>query len=320
MTYFIDNIWADWFWSSEMGRKGQATTPCRSTLQGARCPTHHELAALPYPFCTYPLPAHVLLSDANRRLKHESVHSNIWQTATPPETFYRIDERWHVAGPELTFLQLANRLDLLELIAVGYEYCGTYAIHPLSGNVTYGLPPATSTKRIERFLAQWPRVRGAKKAKEALACISENSASPMETHLHMRFSLTGHRGGYNLQKSLLNYEVPLNDIARRIYKRGSCRCDIFFPQINLDVEYHGSDHKAQLASDSARNAALQSMGINTLVITKRQYDDYMAMSGIVRSIARMHRVYLCEDRTGYTKARAKLVMVLRDYSSAQNRR
>ena len=136
----------------------------------------------------------------------------------------------------------------------------------------------------------------------------------------MRLSLSGHRGGYNLPLSLINHKVELDEVSRRIYKRGSCRCDVFFPKINLDVEYNGKDHEGRMESDAARAPALASMGIATLTVTKRQYEDYLAMSGIVRSIAAAHGIYLNEKRTGYTTARAKLMMALRDYSTAVNRR
>lgn len=321
MGYFIDGTWADWFWSCEAGRSGRCAAPSQAALGQSKVPSPEIMAQLlaSSPFRTFPEPVPMLVDRAAKRPRPNVMEAHVIGTPLPSNAFRSIGDGFYIAGPELAFVELAQKLCLSETIAVGYEYCGTYAMNPAGGKALFDVEPVTTVRKLSNFVDRVPAMRGSANARKAIDCIREGSASPFETLLHMRFSLTGHRGGYSLETSLINHEIVLDDTARRIYKRGSCRCDLYFPKVSLDVEYNGKEHESQTESDAARAAALGSMGIRTLVVTKRQYDDFLAMSGIVRSISHDHGTYLSEARTGYTAARGKLYSELQDYLSCRNR-
>lgn len=318
MSIFIADKWADWFWSSAEGRAAQGM---RSRASLATASTLHlERDPLPFPFRDYPLPAHILLPSAGERKKAPAVKEHVLSGPLPQNAFRKIGDSLYVASPELAFVQLGAKLSLAELIAVGYEYCGSYAIDPRTGMASFGLPPVTDAAKLGRFANACPNIRGVKAARQAIGYIHDNSASPMETGTHMRMSLPSRRGGYCLPSSELNREVPLNANARRIYKRGSVRFDIYFPDAKLDVEFNGGHHESKMSSDAARDAAIRSMGYDTMTITMAQYRDYLAMAEIVRNIAMKHGIYLRKDRTGFTPARAALYRDLEVYRTGVNRR
>lgn len=319
MGYYICDIWADWFWSSAAGRLGAALRT-KAMLKGASVPRGGSLDSLPEPLSRFPLPMHIVVPSAELRRRRDEVKIHVISDNLPHGAFWKLNDAWYIASPELTFMQMGNKLDLNELIAVGYEYCGRYAIDPLTGHAAFGLDPVTTVERLKNFVDACPGIHGAKMARRAIEHVQVNSASPMETALHMRLSLTGRMGGYGLPASRLNHEVKLNANARRIYKRGSVRFDLFFAEAKLDVEFHGNGHESKVASDAARDAAIEYMGYSTMAITMKQYRDYLAMGEIVRSIARRHGIYLRKDQVGFTLARAKLYRELERYLTGQRRR
>ena len=137
--------------------------------------------------------------------------------------------------------------------------------------------------------------------------------------MHMRLSLPSRMGGYPSPESSMNHEVRLRYNARRIYKRGSCRFDLYYPQIKLDLEYNGKEHESKMESDSARDAALKRMGYQTMTVTKRQYNDFISFGEIVRSISEKHGLYVRRDQAEYTEARGKLYNDLMVYGTGRNR-
>ena len=59
-----------------------------------------------------------------------------------------------ISGPELLFVELAKEMNPLEHLMLGHELCGTFARDardPYNGPITYGVRPATSVERIQRF-------------------------------------------------------------------------------------------------------------------------------------------------------------------------
>ena len=319
MGYHICDTWADWFWSSARGRSGIAVRT-KAMLRCASVPCSHDLDSLPESLLEFPLPMHVVVPSAEMRRCRDNIKAQVISDSLPQNAFWKLDDSWYIASPELTFVQLGAKLGLSELIAVGYEYCGCYAIDPLTGHATFGLNPVTTVERLRNFVDACPGIRGVKMARKAIEYVRGNSASPMETALHMRFSLMARMGGYGLPVSQLNHEVKLNANARRIYKRGSVRFDLFFAEAKLDVEFHGGDHESKMASDAARDAAIKCMGFDTATITIKQYRDYLAMGEIVRSIAQKHGISLRKDQVGFTPARAKLYRELELYRTGQRRR
>lgn len=58
------------------------------------------------------------------------------------------------AAPEAVFLQLARRLDMVSLVKLGMELCGTYSIYPAAQGGFRSREPLTSAAAIDRYLAR----------------------------------------------------------------------------------------------------------------------------------------------------------------------
>ena len=71
-------------------------------------------------------PIEVLLHDKSQRTRSKAVRARIWATPVVPTAFRTARKGIYVSSPEFAFLQMATRLTLPELVALGMELCGTY--------------------------------------------------------------------------------------------------------------------------------------------------------------------------------------------------
>ncbi|MBO4365442.1 MAG: hypothetical protein J5804_04020, partial [Eggerthellaceae bacterium] len=210
-------------------------------------------------------------------------------------------------------MEMARRLDLPQTIAVGYELCGTYSINPITHKATFDIPPATSSARIRQFVNDAGSVHGAEKARRAARYVHDNSASPMETALHMHFQLPGVLHGFELPYSELNKDVKLNDKAKKLYPRNSCRCDFYYPDIHQAIEYNGAFHDLQKKDDFKRAAAVEIMGYHSMILTFDTYDNLWALGEVAYNIARKHGIKKHRENVAPTRGRLELHASLKRY-------
>ena len=65
-----------------------------------------------------------------------------------------------------------------------------------------------------------------------------------------------------------------------------CRCDLYWPDARLDVEYEGREaHEAAFIQDSARRAALMHEQIDVIVLTKQLVYDADVFDAVAALIA-----------------------------------
>lgn len=105
----------------------------------------------------------------------------------------------------------------------------------------------------------------------------------MEIKLALVLGLPQRFGGFGLPAPELNAVVPLGEESRALYKVASCRCDLFWPQARLDVEYDGLEfHKGDSSrtEDAARGAALEAEGISVMRLTFPQVADKNALLAV----------------------------------------
>ena len=239
------------------------------------------LGSMPEEFAIPGCPVDVLIFDEGSRRRSNSVTCHLWQTKLPKNAFFKVRGVF-VSSPEFTFLQMASKLPIEQLIALGCELCGQYVLlprevtHPGSlDEMPKRLSPLTNTARIETFLKAAGKARGKEKAIRALKYVVDGSRSPMETMVYMLLCLPVMLGGYGLPKPELNATIPLDDEARVIARRGHCEGDLCWPTAQLDIEYHGEVHvgSAQMKSDVGRELGIEHMGWRVLTITSPQVFD-----------------------------------------------
>ena len=294
---------------------------------------------------TLPIDCLVQSQSDRRGLSRLACHS--CAARLPRGSFLMAGTRFPVCSPALNYVQMASCLSKAQLVHFGMMLCGIYAKDPRSvlpsegrrqpfreqeddseepsGRI-YGRNESfipctadrprelfrrsqlTSIAEIRSFIQETSRVKGLRRAREALPLILEGSASPMESVALLMLCLPWRMGGFAFPRPLVNCRVYIDgsgevrtregggaaeqeesalrapgaefnkiDIARRDEQgRGYFECDMVWPQAGAIVEYHGRfSHEgwSNVAHDLRRSNILVSCGFDYRAITKEILDD-----------------------------------------------
>lgn len=272
------------------------------------------LACVPETFRKEGEPIDILVFDMRSKGWSKEIANHVWQTPLPDNAFYRVMDMY-VPSPEFVFLQLASKLSIVHLIALGCELCGVYVLQPRESrllNVPDDAPrraaPLTNIDSIAAFLTAAKRAKGLIKAWRALKYIIEGSRSPMETTTYMQSCLPPMLGGYGLSRPVLNPYIPLDEEARLISGKGWCEGDICWMDEKLDIEYNGGLHasKAQMRSDAGRVLGLEHMGWTVITVTSLQVFDIDRFEVVAKKAAAHLGQQLNPRILGWTPARIAL--------------
>ena len=97
---------------------------------------------------------HVLIADACVRTETEGVVTHTWGSPFPDTAFAEAGEGFLMSAPEFCFLQMAGCLSLVQLIQLGFELCGTYALVGSAPAVRRAAPLTTKAKLNSIFESQ----------------------------------------------------------------------------------------------------------------------------------------------------------------------
>ena len=296
----------------------------RGNVSGLRSPTACEAEALLTRYAPeIRSPLHVLVCGQNERRALKHVRPHLLTDPLPRRLCVQAEQDLYVAGPELCFAHMARGLGTYDLIELGFELCGTYAMGTLpDAGVTYDIEPLTSTRRLARRLAAMTAGRrlmqGARKASTVLEYVLDCSGSPRETHQAMYLCLPQTLGGYALGRPRLNYRLDVEGEARRLTNRSYYVCDAYWPEAMLDVEYDSDAYHAdplRMASDAARRNALSAMGVTVITVTNAQMRDVDEFDRVARIIAGKLGRSAPELTPAFRQNRAKL----REHVTGQSR-
>ena len=240
------------------------------------------------------LPLHILLRDPGYRWPSKTIRQHVYSGNTSAGCFIEAGSGLEVSSPEFCFLQMAGQLSLIGLIELGYEMCGTYS-KPIAGDPDvpkrgfYNREPLTSTKKLSAFIARMPGYTGHKRAVRALRYTLDDSESPMETKLAMFLTLPYKLGGFGFPKAKMNARITPSKTAGRTSGKAFYRCDLFWPDHDLAVEYDsnmfhtGSQH---IADDSKKRNTLTAMGVKVITVTTQQLYHFNEFEKVARDIAK----------------------------------
>lgn len=188
----------------------------------------------------------------------------------------------------LTHILLGERDDIAALECL-WEACGTYrtARTGAPDETVYQTPPLSSTGQIGRFVALNSAVPGTRRLARLLKYTRDGSESPRETKLALLLGLPMALGGYGAGLPRMNFAVNASPEARSISGRSSFRCDLCWPDAQLDVEYQSFErHSGEISRqrDSRRANALASMGWSVINVTNEELDSYTAMNSIATAV------------------------------------
>lgn len=170
-----------------------------------------------------------------------------------------------VASPEFVFLELANELDIHQLILLGLQMCSHSPVNPQEA--------ITTKRKLNEFLKKTSNLNGHVKAKRAISYVENGSNSIMESIVFMILTLPYKLGGFKLSGAHFNHEILLDVSAKRHLRQKRCFTDLFYPDANLAIEYDSTENHNNTNTydkDMLRSNTIKSQGIDVLHFTKSQ--------------------------------------------------
>lgn len=257
-----------------------------------------------------------------RRQYHTSslLRPHLWTGDIPLGGRTHLTDGIWMATPELILQQFAANASLTQLVMMGDELCGSFAVYnppplireclqrihekrgipkiagwePLvdgRGQLTnlWSRPPLATPQMILRFAKMSDARRGRLRLQQATALMREGAASPFEVRAGILLGFPRHLGGEGFGDFTFNHKVTLSREGRLLAQRQFCMCDLFWEEGNLDLECQSAvvhQEERSFLSDSDRCAALSYMGINVLPITYAQLRDAQRFAALTKTIAR----------------------------------
>ena len=197
-----------------------------------------------------------------------------------PGSAIRKSEWGLVASPELTFLQLAQTLDIQRLILLGIQMCA----HP-PGRQRDAL---TTKNKLRALLKKMPGFNGIRKANRAVQYIEGGSASIMESLVYMLLTLPNNLGGHGLRGARFNAEIRLNRKTANRLRQNYCYVDLFYGEPKVAIEYDSfafHNTPSEQGRDAIRSAILRKRGIELMHLKTIQLYDDSAWDDFVANLA-----------------------------------
>lgn len=235
-------------------------------------------------------PIHVMTNNHAQRGSCRCIRIHLSTESLPPGSLYAVTDQIRVTSPELTLLHLARSLRLLPCIELACEWCGTYALGPVTLDCEFDCMPITDTTRLRGLVRQHPAIRGSSAVRQMLRRIGEGLASPSETAVFLLLTLPSKLGGFGIPLPLANQQIPLRgtpfeDLSEHLY----FVADLLWYHATLIVEYDGKeDHELtpqKIAEDKERRSVLAAMGYTVIVITRHDLESLHAFRRKARQIA-----------------------------------
>lgn len=263
--------------------------------------TQADMLELRHPGLTEPLHCGIE-KESLRAGKRPDLKCHFLQKNLLSSSFLYLEEGVYISSPELCFLQMASLLSVEELILVGFELCGTYALSLDARCKARDREHAIASRgSMEKFLARIGRHPGKEKAQRALRYVRDGSASPMESALAMLLGLPSSLGGYGLGMPKLNWRVDTAKERADRLQTSFRKCDLFWPP-NLTVEYESAqEHSGReaLERDAIRRNDLFGKRVYTMSVTPRQVYNVRMLDMRAKQIASFLKKQVRPRAKGY---------------------
>lgn len=255
----------------------------------------------------------------NHRGCHSSslVHPSLWSAELPFGSTTPLAEDIDVTTPAFTMLQLAGQVDLIHLVLLGSELCGSFSVYRSPSCIAKALqtlidrgrlpvidgwrpslsngkltdlwmrPPLIQPTDLEAIAANSDSRRGCRKLTQAAKLINPNAASPFEVQAGLLLGLPRQYGGEGYLGLSHNEEVRLSKEAQVLTGGSRCYCDLYWDD-GLDIECQSAQHHdndGSYLSDADRSGALRLMGIDVLPITYATLKDPRRFEALSHAVA-----------------------------------
>ena len=247
-------------------------------------------------------PVHLLVGSRRVRRMLPETRLHLWTQDVPRRGFYRAGHTRdiYVSTPEFAYVQMAHGCDVIQLIARGFEACGTYYVTDRDARGFRKRDALTKPSLIRRLLNSPVGYRGARKVGRSLRYVLPGAASPMETVLTMLLCLPCLLGGYGLPQPQLNHAIAIPFAQRARFTQARFVCDLYWGKARLDVEYDSTMFHAgadEIVRDSKRRDALALLGISVITVTAGQLYDVRELDKVARLVAKRLGRRICTVRT-----------------------
>ncbi|MGI6220613.1 MAG: hypothetical protein ACOYIP_01875 [Coriobacteriales bacterium] len=270
-------------------------TPSRMKVLGNCAHRKQDIpgALFSHPSLTWPL--HILVGDHGHRRSSADIQCHTWSKELPKKSICRLVDNIHVTTPEMSFLtaSLSRALDVIDLIALGDELCGTYSTIGFregeghAGYDFYTRQALCTPQSLNTFLAE-AGLAPRSKALAAAKWLVPFSRSPMETLTEMLLCLPPRLGGYGLPAPVMNASVPLPPHIAKLAGIGTLHPDLCWPAQKVALEYKGQedhDEPAQRVCDILRENVLSHDGVTIISLTKWQFASFEGMRIIAKHLS-----------------------------------
>ncbi len=219
------------------------------------------------------------VSNKSERFQIKGCCIHICELGLPRGAVASIDGE-RVASPELTFLQLAPKLNIHRLILLGLQLCSYPPGKPSSA--------ITTKKKLNAFISKASGHRGQIKALQAIKYVEDGSASIMESITYMILSLPHALGGYGIRGATFNFEINLEDDAGERLGQQRCFMDLYYKQGKIAVEYDSfafHNTPSEQGRDAIRSVILNRHGIEVMHLKTIQLYDRNACRDFASDLA-----------------------------------
>lgn len=228
-------------------------------------------------------PIELLISDVRARSRTKAVRTRICSSELPVGSCVALGGGVACVSPEHLAVQMAPALTRLELQVLLCELMGTYSIAPDAPGGMLQRGRALMTKEsLLRHLEMLGRFDGTDLVRRALPATVEGLASPMETKVYLRATLSPRYGGYGIEIDAVNQAIEVAVLGKKgarrtrkpdfiIKSRPGSACRARF----VALEYNGSGHltREQQAADERRTNEILAHGGVEYLLNKDLYDD-----------------------------------------------
>lgn len=170
------------------------------------------------------VPLDVIVGDARRVHRCGALDTIVLRRDLPKWSFCSLGGDVYLCSPELCFVLLARGGDLMRLLAVGSELCGTYALRPDGSGGFVRRPGLTTTSDLATYLDHVGRRHGCRLARQALGALVDGLATPREAWDHLSEACTGALpdasglglgcGQYRVLREMAGYERDMRHLRR----------------------------------------------------------------------------------------------------------
>lgn len=267
-------------------RAAPPTTNLRATPNRFSPPSVGQIGSVQELLGCRSQPVHCLVSRRADRRAYRNATCHVKLSAFARGSFSQIDADLYVSSPEAVFLQMHDHMPDVEVIALGFELCGTY-VRVSEEHAIYGVTPISSVSRIKGYLRRCQHERHATRALRNLDFVCERSNSIRESALAIYLSLPMSRGGAGLPQPMLNKPIDVSKLTGITWREDLRWTDIGWPGFRIGVEYdsdefHGNADK--IAKDARRRTLLQAAGYEVIVVTNDQFGRISELDRVVKAI------------------------------------